>query len=234
MTFNNLHIYFGGRFPGSNGWGPKNYGSIDYWKQLGEIDGPGKPDVVTESGYMTQPGKAYDVPEDIQAAYTLRTLLEMYKAGIARTYVYELLDEASSPDYGIMHADITPKPAYTALQHLIALLEDKGPRFTPGALIYVLTGDAPDVHRLLLQKRDGTFYLALWIEAPGYDTAQTKRTPVAERPAELRLQGGAKGLRVLEIQNDGSLTGKSIAHSSAVPIHLKDTVTVVEISASRQ
>lgn len=230
MTYNNLHIYFGGRHPGTNGWGPKNYGSINYWKQLGEIDGPGKPDVVTETGYMTQPSKAYDVPEDMQTAYTLRTLMEMYNDGIARTYIYELLDEASSPNYGIMHADVTPKPAYTGLQHLIELLTDKGPRFTPASLNYTIADAGPDVHHLLLQKRDGTFYLAVWIEQPGYDTAHTMRTPVAPRPTTLNLVGGAIAKTIVEIENDGSMTTRPLPRSASVPLTLTGRVSIVEIA----
>ncbi len=233
MTYNNLHIYFGGRHPGSNGWGPRNYGSIHYWKDLANIDGPGKPSVVTETGYMTQPSKPYDVPEEFQTAYTLRTLMEMYNAGIVRTYIYELLDEPSSPDYGIMHTDLTPKPAYTGLQHMIQLLTDKGPRFTPGALDYTLPGVAPDVHHLLMQKRDGTFYLALWIEAPGYDTANAVRTPVPPRPTNLVLTGGAVTLNAVQIDNDGSMTRKPVPHSTTVPLNLTDKITIVEISGGK-
>ena len=35
MTYNNLHIYFGGRHPGSNGWGPKNYGKHSILEETG-------------------------------------------------------------------------------------------------------------------------------------------------------------------------------------------------------
>jgi hypothetical protein len=230
MTFNNLHIYFGGRHPGSHGWGPKGYGSIDYWKNLAEITGPGKPSVVTESGYMTSDSKPYDVPEDFQSAYLLRTLMEMHNAGIVRTYIYEFLDEVSSPDYGILHADLTPKPAYTALKNLIGVLDDKGPRFTPGALDYSLEGASPDVHHLLMQKRDGTFYLALWIEQPGYDTAKAMRTPIAPRPTSLHLSGGAAGKSILQIDDKGAMTSKPLARGASIPLNLTGKMTLVEIS----
>jgi hypothetical protein len=232
MTFNNLHIYFGGRHPGSNGWGPKNYGSINYWKQLAEIDGPGKPSVVTETGYMTSDTKPYDVPEDLQTAYTLRTLMEMWNAGIAKTYIYEFVDEVSSPDYGILHADLTPKPAYTALKNLISVLSDKGPRFTPGSLDYTLEGASADIHHLLMQKRNGTFYLALWIEQPGYDTANAKRTPVAERPATLSVRGGVP-TNLIQIDYDGSMKKVKLPAGKAVPLNLTDKVAIVEIGGAK-
>ena len=230
MTFNNLHIYFGGRHPGTRGWGPRDYGTINYWKQLGEITGPGKPSVVTESGYMTSETKPYDVPEDMQAAYLLRTLMEMKNAGIVRTYIYEFVDEVSSPDYGILHADLTPKPAYTAIKNLISTLTDKGPTFTPGSLDYTLEGVTPDVHHLLLQKRDGTFYLALWLEQPGFDTAKAMRTPVAPRPSSLRLSGGSTAKSLIQLDDKGELTSKPVPRGASIPLNLTDKMTLVEIA----
>jgi hypothetical protein len=56
--------------------------------------------------------------------YLLRTFLEHFKGGIARTYAYELLDE--KPDRGLrdpeqhfgpLRQDFTPKPAFTALRN---------------------------------------------------------------------------------------------------------------------
>ena len=46
MTVNNLHIYFGGRNPGSTGWGAtdpegNSYGSFAWWLDQAAIDGPG-------------------------------------------------------------------------------------------------------------------------------------------------------------------------------------------------
>jgi hypothetical protein len=48
------------------------------------------------------------------------------------------------------------------LRNTIEILADRGPAFAPTAAAYSLGGDAADVHHLLLQKRDGTYYLALW------------------------------------------------------------------------
>ncbi len=52
--------------------------------------------------------------------------------GVKRTYLYELLDEVSSPGYGLIDENMNPKPAFLAVQNLIANLWDKGPSFTPG------------------------------------------------------------------------------------------------------
>jgi hypothetical protein len=50
------------------------------------------------------------------------------------------------------------------------LLRDANARFTPGPLDYTLASNTSHVHQTLLQKRDGTFLLALWLERSSYDT----------------------------------------------------------------
>lgn len=170
MNYNNLHIYFGGRNPGSTGWGAPDaqgnaYGSFAFWLDQANIDAPNVQSVITETGYLSFPGQAipYTIPENVEASYIPRTLLLAYQAGFKRTYVYELLDEQSSPGFGLMHSDLTPKGAYTAIQNLIANLWDKGPSFTPGQLAYSVQGGDSTLQQILFQKRDGSFWLILWL-----------------------------------------------------------------------
>ena len=61
MTYNNLHVYFGGRNPGSNGWGGPDaegnyYGSFAFWRDQANIDAPNVPIMISETGYMSFPG----------------------------------------------------------------------------------------------------------------------------------------------------------------------------------
>jgi hypothetical protein len=52
---------------------------------------------------------------------------------------------------GLLHADGSPKPQFTALVNLIHLLSDRGPSFTPTALQYSMSGDTRNVDHTLLQ-----------------------------------------------------------------------------------
>ena len=63
----------------------------------------------------------------------------------------------------------SPKPAFTALKNLIALLRDDGSAFKAASLSYSLNGYVNNLHHTLLQKRDGSFYLALWVEGYNWD-----------------------------------------------------------------
>ena len=124
IAVNNLHIYFGGRNPGSAGWGALDaqgnaYGSFAWWLHQGAIHAPGLASVITETGYMAYPSTAtpYTLPRMLKFPDAPRTLLLAYNHGIQKTYFYELLDEVSSPAYGLMNSDLTPKPAFTALRN---------------------------------------------------------------------------------------------------------------------
>jgi hypothetical protein len=113
-------------------------------------------------------------------------LLEYFNAGIVRTFVYELMDEGTDlgdvqQHFGLVRFDGSKKPAYKALRNLIAILEDPGPSHTPGNLDYGLLGDTIGVHRTLLQKRDGRFYLVLWQEINSYDSESHQDISVDSR-----------------------------------------------------
>ena len=129
-----------------------------------------KPLVATETGYHTTEGWSGEhnaVSEAAMATYIPRLYLEYFRRGVARTFSYELLDEKPGDDdrennFGLLRNDLSEKPAFGALRNLITILDDRGPAFTPGAVAYSLGDEATGVHHLLLQKSDGSYYLALW------------------------------------------------------------------------
>jgi hypothetical protein len=107
MTYNNLHVYFGGRNPGSAGWGSPDaegnaYGSFQFWLDQANIDAPGLPSVITETGYMSFPGNPtpYTIPLNVEASYIPRTFLLAYMHGIGRSYQYELKKIRTPPGSG--------------------------------------------------------------------------------------------------------------------------------------
>ena len=134
-----------------------------------------KPMTATETGWFTgSADKA--VSEAAQAKYVPRLYLEYFLRGIVRCSHYELLDEGTDAtdneqNRGLLRSNLSPKPAYTALKNLLGLLSDRGPAFETKALGYTLTKTMPKgygrpqyLRSLLLQKRDGSFWLVLWHE----------------------------------------------------------------------
>jgi hypothetical protein len=175
LDYGNTHSYPDGEEPESNiasrlesaGW---NSGS--------------KPVIATETGYHTAlggNGEHEPVSEQAMATYLPRLYLEYFRRGIPRTFSYELLDEGpggveQEDSFGLLRNDLTPKPAFDALRSTIRLLDDPGPAFTPVPLDYRVGGDRTGLSRLLLQKRDGSYYLALWRSESVWDTAS--RSPL--------------------------------------------------------
>jgi hypothetical protein len=237
MTENNLHVYFGGRNPESRGWGSidangNGYGSFAWWLDNAEIDGPGLKSVVTESGYITNSTAApYTLPQDIEAMYVPRTLLTAFQSGLKRTYLYELLDEVSSPGYGLMTNDLKPKSAFTALANLIALTSDPGASFTPGSLEYQIDGGDKHLQQVLLQKQDGSFLLILWLGESGYDPATNTPTPVTPESITLETAGGEYIQKQFQFDENGRVTATSIPPTQGQVLSINDSISVIEISA---
>jgi len=131
-----------------------------------------KPLMVTECGYSTT-DSPLSVSEDAAAKYVLRLVLGHFAQNIARTYIDELMD---GPDddvqpfmaQGLLHLDGAEKPAFGALQRLIELLEDEGEAFDLEPLELAELEVPATLRSVLLQKRDGSYALALWQEVPSF------------------------------------------------------------------
>ena len=142
--------------------------------------------IATESGYSTA-GTVLTpdwVSQRAQAVYTLRLLLHNFKAGVPRTYLYELADLSAAPTdrnhgYGLMKARpgktygtlrlAGPKVAYTAVSRMNAVIGDLGAAARPGSLDVTLTDgltgapvDEKSIDRAVLRRADGSYVLALW------------------------------------------------------------------------
>jgi hypothetical protein len=236
-TDNNLHVYFGGRNPGSSGWGGLDaegnaYGSIPFWLDMANEDAPGVPVMITETGYMmfSDDPPQYSIPPSTGASYIPRTLLLTYMQGVKRTYIYELLDEVSSPGYGLIDDSMNPKPAFLAVENLIANLWDEGPSFAPGKLAYSLTGGDSALKQVLFQKRDGSFWLVLWLEQSSYDEVNLVDTPVTPEQLNLELKSNYVVANVGTIENTGDMNWISTNPAgSTETITVSDAVTILKI-----
>ena len=180
----NMHSYSGGRMPSA---------SLAEWMTAAATTSATKPVQATETGYHNAIGSlSGHLPASERAAgiYLPRLYLEYFRRGVRRTFAYELLSEGTDTldiedNFGLLRNDYSDKPAMTALRNLIALLEDPGPTFTAGTLNYTLTTAPGDVRRVLLQKRDGSFWLALWREVSVWD--RINRVELYPRSASVTL-----------------------------------------------
>jgi hypothetical protein len=104
--------------------------------------------------------------------------------GAAKAYIYALFDEIDGHTFGVMNGDGTPKPEGVALHNLMTLLEDGGAAaatFSPKALAYEVTHSTGGDRSYLMQKSDGTFWIAMWNELlVRHDVTVTLDTPAAK------------------------------------------------------
>jgi hypothetical protein len=103
---------------------------------------------------------------------------EFLRRGITRTYRYELVNEDNLPGregaFDLLRSNISEKSAFRAVKNMIAILSDKGPDFKPSSLNYVLDDNVNNVRQILFQKRNGDFYLMVWLEVPSWDVNANK------------------------------------------------------------
>ncbi len=235
MDVSNLHNYFGGYNPGTEGWGPPDregnlYGSIPWAMDEARVDGPSEPIWSTETGYQTIPNQQGSVSEAVGGMYAPRVLFEQWLAGIRRTYFYELADQAGTPMFGLLHQDGTPKPSYTAVACTLNLLRDPGPAFVPGSLDFQLSGQLKNVHHLLLQKRDNSFWLALWVELPDWNVNHPLETvPSAIQTVSLLLGDDAVTVDSASLNLDGTMSRTKANSSRFMTLPLSGRVSFVQI-----
>lgn len=156
----------------------------------------------TETGYHDAMNTQSVHPPASQRAiaiYMPRLFLEHAKAGVRRTFVYELVDERPDPaladvelNFGLFESDWSYKPSATALRNTVALLDS--PRRSPRrSLRYVLSNTAdPDgagprgaVRDMLLQQADGSYWLALWQDSTVWDV--NARADIANASTRVRV-----------------------------------------------
>lgn len=231
FDFANLHNYFAGRHPSTKGWGPKGYGSIAWNLNAVERHAGGKPVVTTETGYQDSPSVKNFAPPDVAGRYMPLVLLEQFRAGIVRTFLYELCDFPKSGNYGLLTQDGSPKPAFAAVKSLLNLLTDPGPAFTAKDLAYSVRSGAQDVRHMAFQKRDGTYFLALWLTRPSYDPIKRQPMAVPKQNVVVALPEAMRHLRTHRWRPDGSLdTTTPSSTATTISVSVADSLTMIELA----
>lgn len=177
-----------------------------------------KPVISTESGYSTGPPYARYGGESrlAQERYTARFLFMHLnpRYGIARTYIYDLVDSATDPDgdFGLLDpATYAPKPAWTRLMQLMSYFADTGaPARVP--LTYALTGDTTGMlWQDLFQRSDGTYVLVPWLGTRQWDWATASDLAPTTETLTLVLPPTVTSLTVTAFGDNGARTVTTLA-----------------------
>ena len=229
----NLHDYYNGRHPETLGWGDRAYGSLPWHRAMSGLVAPGATIWSSETGYPSDRG----MPDWLVARYLPRLLLDHFAAGIARTYLFQLVDtytwrgpiDAFS-SYGLIRSDGTPKPQYHAVRNLMTLLTDGGAQFTPGRLDYWLTPSISDLRQVLLQKQDGTFYLALWLAREGMDPTTHQLRPMTTESVLLMFNATPRQLTLYTLGDDGMMGVRTLPGDRGVRFDVTEQVQLLRVA----
>jgi hypothetical protein len=234
VNHGNTHDYFGNRNPETTPYGGPfyncgAYGSMQFNVCLAQMVAANDSVVATETGYQSGQG----LSDAIIGRYELRTLFESLSRGITRTYLYELIDN-SNCYWGLLAANFSPKPAYTAIQNVLSLLQDVN-FGRPGKLNYTLTGQTQNVDQVLLQKSDGSFYLVIWLSVQSADPDNPSTIyNVAPQSVILSTNTPVGTATTYVLDDGGNVTSTSTGLTNgSLSISVTDRVTLVALSPGR-
>jgi len=197
-----------------------------------------KPVWTTETGYSDAMSRSCGLPDDIIAKYDPRMIAQRFIAGEPRTYFYQFADMPSDPEFGatgLLYSSGQPKPQYTSLSNMIALLSDPGPSFETSRLQYAISGNTTNVEHILLQKRDGTYVILLWLEVPSWksvNAANVGGERLAISPQSVTLTFASKPSRASLYQygpNQNLISQTQTSNTSAITINVTDSISFLEI-----
>jgi hypothetical protein len=148
--------------------------------------------------------------------------MAQFKRGWSYTFIYQMVDNqgGDSAGFGLFHTNNTPKLAATYIHNLTTILADNS-SFTPGALNYSIPSEPATVHDLLLQKSNGTFYLAVWDE---------RSTGIMD-PVTVNLGGSHASVTVYD-PTVGTTAVRTLSNVSSVGLTLSDHPLILAISGS--
>ncbi len=201
---------------------------------------PGKPVVITETGYTTQANTQYlGVNETVQAKSILNTLVDAYKAGVSQTYLYELFDRDSSAsntnpeaNFGLFNSDGTPKLAATAIHNLTTILADdgKGGQQPTDPLNYTLSNMPATGNSMVLGKSNGAYELVVWAEPKLWNDATDTELTNAAQTVTVNLGAVHQTVKVYDTLT-GTTAIASYTDVSTITIPVSDHPVIIEIDA---
>lgn len=251
VDFTNIHDYFGGFPPETKGFGGPvfgcgtthhgycgNYGSLATNENLAKVTGQGLPIYATETGYGTGEGHG-SIDLATQALYIPRLFFFQFANGIKRTYVFQLVDfyggNSGYQKFGLLEAapdyrSHTPKPAYTILAAINQMLSDPGAKFPVSPPPASLSNLDAHTEALWLEKRDGTYWLAIWSGKSAYDIDghPPGDTPIAPMTATLHCAKRATAT-AYSFDSSGNRHVRTYGPGVEFPVVVGGGVSLVEL-----
>lgn len=233
LDYGTIHPYPGG-YPAE--------GYLGRHMDFAKVSSGSKPLVATETGYHTAlnwTGGHQPVSEQATATYMPRIFFEHFRRGVARTFAYQFVDHWSNPDltdaeshFGLLRNDLSPKPAFIALRNTIDILDDAPGSGDTGSLDYSLSGAPQDLRQVLLRKRDGTFYLALWRTTSVWDPDRKATLDPGSSRISLSFQQPVDEVQLYAPNTSSSPTASFSSPSAPIALDVGPQVKIVRVSTA--
>jgi len=195
-----------------------------------------KPIVTTETGFSDNFTRGCSLNDTIIAKYVPRTSAERWLAGESRTYFDILTDNPTDPVFGLLgllKVDGTPKPQFLAEGNLIHILSDKGVAPLPRTISFGISGATPDVHHLMLSRKDGSYDLMLWRELPAWDHFGHKAIPIAALPVTVQIPSTTSWVGLFQVNANYGYTRTQLPVTSSngvtATFNVSDSISVLHI-----
>lgn len=247
---------YGNAHPYPGGWEPENTArwmraDLPSGMELAQSVSKAKPIFVTETGYQNALGDARaqaegitstHVPISEQAAgvYLPRLFLNNYRHGVVRTFWYELMNMGSDPmdpesNFGLFRNDgVSAKPAAMALSNLTRLLADPGSAFQTDSLQISLSESR--AQSVLLQKRNGELWLALWLKTVLWDDSRSygKKQEIdpPDAPCKVTIHQPVSAVTLHTHLDSPEARSHVIATPAAFEITLSERVIFLQIAGN--
>jgi hypothetical protein len=199
---------------------------------------PGDPSVITETGYTTLSTTPFlGVNESVQAKSILNTLMDAFKDGVGKTYLYELLDRNSSSSdtnaqshFGLFYDDGTPKLAATAVHNLTTILNDdgKGSGQPTTPLNYTLSNMPDSGNSMVLGKSNGAYDLVVWAEPKVWDPKTNTEISNPSQTVTVQLDAVHQSIKVYD-PTGGTDPIATYSNVSSFTIPVSDHPIIIEI-----
>ena len=200
-----------------------------------------KPVLASENGYSTG-STGQGMPDEVMLDYAQRLFFKQFANNVNRTVWYQFVDQtATANDYwnnsGLITSSYRIKPAYTGLQNVIRLLSDQTP-YTQRTPLNVTFGEqTPDekLTHLLLQKNDGSYWLAVWSDVSEWTPAKNGVAGAYPVPAPTSQANSLNFLgtyvaSIIEYDEDanGTMTSKPLpvdnGRVAEITVHARPTI----------
>jgi len=228
----NIHSYPGAQPASSDKFGTR-------WLRHASVAYDSLPLWCTETGYHNALNNLSGHPPTdnaIETKYLPRLFMTYFIAGIQRTFSYEFVDEYPDPEdheqesqFGLLNNDCSEKEVYGAMKNMLALLDDAGPAFQTGSLAYdIKTNDRYRLQSLLLQKRDGRYYLVIWNDKSSWDRKEKVAIDLPLRPVTIALHSPVDKATVYHPTYSES-PKKTLTKPTRIDLDVPDHLVIIEL-----